>query len=117
MARDPEGCRLVKEVRRQLSEGCRSLLNEMIGDLTVVRVVNLHGDISVHTGERDIVFGISEDLPDSGGRAPGFEQVQLHWPVSNSVAQAWTTITTCFSSRQRNSPCRDVILGALSLTI
>jgi uncharacterized protein YbcI len=93
LATDPEGCRLVKEVRRQLSEGCRSLLNEMIGDLTVVRVVNLHGYISVHTGERDIVLGISEDLPNSGGRARAFQQVLLHWPFSNGVSQAWTTIT------------------------
>lgn len=62
LARDPEGYRLVKEVRRQLIEGSRSLLNEMIQHVTGVRVVSLHSDISVKTGERVIIFTLSEDL-------------------------------------------------------
>ena len=62
LARDPEGHRLVKDVRRQLLEGSRSILDEMILDLTGVQVVNLHSDISINTGERIIVFTLSEDL-------------------------------------------------------
>ena len=62
LAQDPEGHRLVKEVRRQLIEGSRSLLDEMIQDLTGVWIVSLHSDISVKTGERVIVFVLSEDL-------------------------------------------------------
>ena len=62
LARDPEGCGLVKEVRRQLIEGSRAILDEMILDLTGVQVVSLHSDISVRTGERIIVFTLAEDL-------------------------------------------------------
>jgi uncharacterized protein YbcI len=62
LARDPEGRRLVKEVRRQLVEGSRAMLDGMILDLTGVQVVSLHSDISVRTGERIIVFTLGEDL-------------------------------------------------------
>ncbi|KPL19331.1 MAG: hypothetical protein AMJ93_13175 [Anaerolineae bacterium SM23_84] len=62
LARDPEGSRLVKQVRRRLIEGSRSLLEEIIQPITGVRVVSLHSDISVKTGERVIIFTLSEDL-------------------------------------------------------
>jgi uncharacterized protein YbcI len=62
LARDPEGRRLVKELRVQLIEGSRSILDEMILDLTGVRAVSLHSDISVRTGERIIVFTLAQDL-------------------------------------------------------
>jgi uncharacterized protein YbcI len=62
LARDEEGHRLVREVRRQLLEGSRAMLDEMILLLTGVRVVSLHSDISTKTGERIIVFTLSEDL-------------------------------------------------------
>jgi uncharacterized protein YbcI len=62
LARDPEGHRLVKDVRRQLLEGSRSILDEMILDLTGAQVVSLHSDISIDTGERIIVFTVLEDL-------------------------------------------------------
>ena len=62
LARDPEGHRIVKDVRRQLLEGSRSILDELILDLTGVQVVSLHSDISIDTGERIIVFTLSEDL-------------------------------------------------------
>ena len=62
LARDPEGHRLVEEVRRQLIEGSRSMLDEMILDLIGVQVVSLHSDINVEIGERIFVFTLSEDL-------------------------------------------------------
>jgi uncharacterized protein YbcI len=62
LARDPEGHRLIKEVRRQLVEGSRSLLDEMIQRLTGVQVVSLHSDMSIKRGERIIVFTLAEDL-------------------------------------------------------
>jgi uncharacterized protein YbcI len=62
LARDPAGQRLVKEVRRQLIEGSRPMLDAMILDLTGVRAVSLHSDISVKTGERVFVFTLAEDL-------------------------------------------------------
>jgi uncharacterized protein YbcI len=62
LARDPEGQRLIKEVRKQLIEGSRSMLDQMILDLTGIQVVSLHSDISVKTGERIFVFALTEDL-------------------------------------------------------
>jgi uncharacterized protein YbcI len=62
LARDPEGHHLIKEVRRQLIEGSRSLLDEMILRLTGVEVVSLHSDMSIKRGERIIVFTLAEDL-------------------------------------------------------
>ena len=62
LARDREGHRLIKEVRQQLIEGSRSMLDEMILHLTEVQVVSLHCDISIKTGERIIVFTLAEDL-------------------------------------------------------
>ena len=62
LARDPEGHRLVKEVRMQLIEGSRSILDAMVLDLTGVQVVSLHSDISVQTGERIFVFTLADDL-------------------------------------------------------
>lgn len=68
LARDPEGYRLVKKVRMRLIQGSRSMLDEMILDLTGVPVVSLHSDISVQTGERIFVFTLSDDLEVRLGR-------------------------------------------------
>jgi len=68
LARDPEGHRLVKDVRSQLIEGSRSILDIMVRDITGVQVVSLHSDISVETGERVFVFTLSDDLESRIGR-------------------------------------------------
>jgi uncharacterized protein YbcI len=62
LARDPEGHHLLKQVRMQLIEGSRPLLDEMIQGLTGVQVVSLHSDMSIRRGERIIVFTLAEDL-------------------------------------------------------
>jgi uncharacterized protein YbcI len=62
LARDPEGHRLIKEVRKQLVEGSRDMLDEMIERLTGLPVVSLHSDMSIKRGERIIVFTLAEDL-------------------------------------------------------
>ena len=62
LARDTAGQRLVKEMRKQLIEGSRNMLDEMILDLTGVQVISLHSDISVKTGERIFCFTLAEDL-------------------------------------------------------
>ena len=62
LAQTPEGYRLVKDVRQQLIEGSRPILDQMILDFTGVRVVSLHSDISTRTGERIIVFTLAESL-------------------------------------------------------
>jgi len=62
LARDAEGHRLIKEVRKQLLEGSRDMLDEMIRSITGVPVLSLHSDMSIKRGERVIVFTLAEDL-------------------------------------------------------
>ena len=62
LARDPDGHRLIKQVRMQLIEGSRPLLDEMIERLSGVKVLSLHSDMSIKRGERIIVFTLAEDL-------------------------------------------------------
>ena len=51
-----QGRRLVKQVRRELLEKARPLLEKAVSDITRRKVVSLHTDISTVTGERIIVF-------------------------------------------------------------
>jgi uncharacterized protein YbcI len=62
LGRDAHGQRLVKQARRHLLEGSRARLDEMVHELTGVRVVSLHSDVSSRTGERIIVFTLAENL-------------------------------------------------------
>jgi len=69
LARADEGARgraLVKQVRTELLEKARPLLDKTITDITGRKVVSLHTDISTVTGERIIVFTLGESIP--GGR-------------------------------------------------
>jgi uncharacterized protein YbcI len=62
LAADPDGHRLVKELRTRLIEGSRDLLDEMIQRLTGIEVVSLHSDISLQMSERIFVIVLAEDL-------------------------------------------------------
>lgn len=62
LAQTSEGHGLIKQVRRQLLEGSRSLLEAIVQDKTGSRVVSLHTDISGKTGERIIVFALADNL-------------------------------------------------------
>ena len=56
-AEDPaRGRRLIKEVRDELIESARVLLEAVIKDLTGCDVVSMHTDISTSIGERVIIF-------------------------------------------------------------
>ncbi len=69
-----EGGRLVKEVRMQLLEKARSLLEAIVADITGRRVVSLHTDISTKTGERIIACtldGPVECPSDAGPKRAG----------------------------------------------
>ena len=57
-----DGRDLVKEMRRQLFETSRPLLEEMVTTLTGARLVSLHTDMSTKTGERIVVLVVDEDL-------------------------------------------------------
>ena len=56
------GRSLIKQVRSELLEKGRVLLDNLIGDITGRKVVSLHTDISTQTGERVIIFVLDEPL-------------------------------------------------------
>ena len=56
------GRRLIKEVRQELIEKARPLLDSVIRDILGIEVVSLHTDISSKTGERIIVFTLERRI-------------------------------------------------------
>lgn len=56
------GRQLIKQMRQELIDQGRPLLNAIIKDILGVQVISLHTDISSKTGERVIVFTL-EDKP------------------------------------------------------
>ena len=62
LAQSSEGHELIKQVRQQLLEGSRSLLEAIVLEKTGCKIVSLHTDISVKTSERIIVFTLTEKL-------------------------------------------------------
>ena len=68
LAQNPDGHALIKQLRRQLLEGSRPLLEEIVQRTTGGRVVSLHTDISVRTSERVIVFTLTQNLEERFGR-------------------------------------------------
>lgn len=57
-----EGGKLVKQVRMQLLEKARSLLEAIVQDITGRRVISLHTDISTKTGERIIIWTLDGEV-------------------------------------------------------
>lgn len=55
-----KGRDLLKQVRTQLIETARPVLEELIEAATGVKVISLHHDISVVTGEEVILFTLAE---------------------------------------------------------
>ena len=51
---------LLKQVRIQLLEAARPLLEAMVQEITGTKVVSLHHDISTATGEEIVVFTLAE---------------------------------------------------------
>ncbi len=51
---------LLKQVRTQLVETARPVLESMVMEVTGVKVVSLHHDISTSTGEEIVVFTLTE---------------------------------------------------------
>ena len=67
LAQTADGHSLIKQVRRQLLEGSRQILDEIVQRVAGCHVVSLHTDISVKSGERVIVFTVAEDLEERFG--------------------------------------------------
>jgi uncharacterized protein YbcI len=58
-----KGRDLLKEVRTQLMETARPLMETMVRDITGVKVLSLHHDISTVTGEEIVLFTLSQVPP------------------------------------------------------
>ncbi|MEI8383938.1 MAG: DUF2294 domain-containing protein [Planctomycetota bacterium] len=65
-----KGRDLLKEVRTQLVEIARPVLETMVREATGVGVVSLHHDISTSTGEETVMFTLAElpELREKRGR-------------------------------------------------
>ena len=68
LAQEPEGKALLKQVRTQLIESSRPLLESIVLDITGVPVTSLHSDVSTRTGERIILLTMAENLEARFGR-------------------------------------------------
>ena len=55
-----KGMGLLKQVRTQLMETARPALEALVLDITGVKVVSLHHDISTATGEEVVLFTLAE---------------------------------------------------------
>jgi uncharacterized protein YbcI len=55
-----KGRDLLKQVRTQLVETARPVLEALVDDVTGVKVLSLHHDISTVTGEEIVVFTLAE---------------------------------------------------------
>jgi len=62
LAKNSTGTDLIKKIRANLLEQARGLLVETIEKIVPVKVVSLHTDISTKTGERVIIFTLTENL-------------------------------------------------------
>jgi uncharacterized protein YbcI len=58
-----KGRDLLKEVRTQLMETARSIMEAMVLEATGVKVLSLHHDISTVTGEEVVLFTLAEAPP------------------------------------------------------
>ena len=62
LAASGEGRDLVKEMRRQLFESSRPILETLVDEIIGAQLISLHTDMSTKTGERVIVLVVDEDL-------------------------------------------------------
>jgi uncharacterized protein YbcI len=63
-----KGRDLLKQVRTHLIETARPVMEKMVLDITGVKVLSLHHDISTNTGEEIVVFTLAE--------APNFRDIR-----------------------------------------
>ncbi|MFQ5900010.1 MAG: DUF2294 domain-containing protein [Thermodesulfobacteriota bacterium] len=62
LTRGTNGVELIKKVRASLLENARPFLFQVIKDITGADVLSLHTDVSTKSGERIIIFTMTEDL-------------------------------------------------------
>ena len=59
---DIEGIQLLKQVRREMIENLKPVLEELIKEETGIKITTLHTDLSVVSGEKIILFGLEKNL-------------------------------------------------------
>jgi len=62
LTKNQEGRELIKKVRASLLENAKDLLSRVLKDIVGVDVISMHTDISTQTGERIIIFILTETL-------------------------------------------------------
>ena len=62
LSKSADGVELIKKMRSTLIENAKAILFQVITDITGVKVLGLHTDISTFTGDRVIVFTLESDL-------------------------------------------------------
>ena len=62
LTKSADGVELIKRMHSTLIENAKPILFQVIGDITGVKAVGLHTDISAVSGERVIVFTLDRDL-------------------------------------------------------
>jgi uncharacterized protein YbcI len=55
-----KGRDLLKQVRTHLIETARPIMEKLVQDVTAVKVISLHHDISTSTGEEVVIFTLAE---------------------------------------------------------
>ena len=62
LTKSADGVELIKKVRSTLVENGKPILFQVVSNITGVKVLDLHTDISTATGERVFVFMLDSDL-------------------------------------------------------
>jgi len=65
LAAQPDGARLIKEMRLRLIESSRQALAELVVEPLGLRLVSLHTDLSTRAGEEIIVFVLNQNLEEA----------------------------------------------------
>jgi uncharacterized protein YbcI len=62
LSKTNDGSELVKKVRATLIEKARPLLDQVVGEITGAKIIDLHTDISTSSGERVFLFTLANEL-------------------------------------------------------
>lgn len=62
LMQSPEGRTLIRQLRRQLLVHSRPFFETIVQEVTGCRIISLHGDISIQTGEQVMVFILDENI-------------------------------------------------------
>jgi uncharacterized protein YbcI len=68
LTKTADGSELVKKMRATLIDKARPLLDQVVGNITGAKIIDLHTDISTSSGERIFVFTLASELEKSLSR-------------------------------------------------